>query len=111
MVSHRDLEAVEPGLVLLDPAYKYLAGAKPSSLFDMGAALTPLQVLCGSFSATLLVGHHYNRSNGREREGRISGAGLLEWARVVITAEAPARRGEDPAVVVTFEVTGNSLDP
>jgi hypothetical protein len=35
-----ELSEVQPGLVLLDPAYKYLVGAKASSLFDMGAALT-----------------------------------------------------------------------
>ena len=35
-----ELGVVQPGLVLLDLAYKYLVGAKASSLFDMGAALT-----------------------------------------------------------------------
>ena len=77
----------------------------------MGAALTPLQVMCTEAEAALLVGHHYNRQQGRGREERISGAGLLEWARVVITAEAPARRAGDEAVNATFEITGNSVDP
>ena len=106
-----ELDAISPGLVIIDPAYKYLVGAKASQLFDMGAALTPLQVACSTVGSALLVGHHYNRQTGAEREGRISGAGLLEWARVVITAEAKPRRDADPAVDVMFEVTGNSIDP
>jgi len=104
-----ELESLEPGLVLLDPAYRYMAGVK-AQLFDMGAVLTPLQEACSAVGAPLIVGHHYNRRNGAEREERISGAGPLEWARLVITAEAPPRRDEDD-VVVTFEVTGNSIDP
>ena len=106
-----ELGALQPGLVLLDPAYKYLVGAKASSLFDMGAALTPLQVMCTEAGATLLVGHHYNRQQGRAREERISGAGLLEWARVVITADGMPRRGGGEMVHLTFEITGNSLEP
>jgi hypothetical protein len=106
-----EIDRTRPGLVLVDPAYKYLVGARPSSLFDMGTALTPLQVMCNGASAALLVGHHYNRQQGRGREERISGAGLLEWARVVITAEAPPRRAGDEAVNATFEITGNSVDP
>jgi hypothetical protein len=106
-----ELGAVQPGLVLLDPAYKYLVGAKASSLFDMGAALTPLQVMCTEAGSTLLVGHHYNRQQGRAREERISGAGLLEWARVVITADGMPRRGACEMAYLTFEITGNSLDP
>jgi hypothetical protein len=105
-----ELAAVDPGLVMLDPAYKYLAGASPRSLFDMGQALTPLQLVCQEARAALLVGHHYNRSEGRDREVRISGAGLLEWARLVITMEAPPRRDHGD-VTLRFEITGNSLDP
>lgn len=105
-----ELEAVQPGLVQLDPAYRYMAGVR-AQLFDMGAVLTPLQEVCSMAGAPLLVGHHYNRRDGAQREERISGAGLLEWARLVITAEAPPRRDEDPDVVVTFEVSGNSIDP
>jgi len=105
-----ELEAIGPGLVLLDPAYRYMNGVR-AQLFDMGAVLTPLQESCMAAGAPLIVGHHYNRREGVNREERISGAGLLEWARLVITATAPPRRDEDPDVVVTFEVTGNSIDP
>jgi hypothetical protein len=65
--------------------------------------------MCAEAGAALLVGHHYNRQQGRAREERISGAGLLEWARVVITADGMPRTGE--MAHITFEITGNSLDP
>lgn len=106
-----ELEATEPGLVVVDPAYKYLPGARASSIFDMGAALTPIQVACADAGTALLIGHHYNRQNGKEREERISGAGLLEWARLIVTAEAQPRRDESPDVTVRFEITGNNIDP
>jgi hypothetical protein len=105
-----ELGAVEPGLVLLDPAYRYMNGVR-AQLFDMGAVLTPLQETCREADTPLLIGHHFNRQDGKAREERISGAGLLEWARLVVTVTAPARRDEDPDVVVTFELTGNSIDP
>lgn len=106
-----EIEVRSHGLVVMDPAYKYLIGAKPSSLFDMGAALTPLQVMCSEAGAALLVGHRYNRQTGKAREERVSGAGLHEWGRVLITAEGSPRRVDDESVMVMFEITGNSLDP
>ncbi len=105
-----ELEADEPGLVILDPAYRYMGGVR-AQLFDMGAALTPLQETCSAVGAPLIVGHHYNRRDSTNREERISGAGLLEWARVVITMEAAPRRDNDPDVTLSVEATGNSIDP
>jgi AAA domain len=105
-----ELAALDPGLVLLDPAYRYMNGVR-AQLFDMGAVLTPLQETCREAGAPLLIGHHFNRQEGKAREERISGAGLLEWARLVITATAPPRRVDDPDVIVTFELSGNSIDP
>ena len=87
---------IEPGLVLADPAYKYLSGAKTSSLFDMGEVLTPLQVTCQEAGSAFVLSTHYNRRAGAEREERMTGAGVLEWARVVITVEARPRRDANP---------------
>ena len=105
-----ELSTLEPGLALLDPAYRYMHGVR-AQLFDMGAVLTPLQETCREAGAPLIIGHHFNRQEGKTREDRISGAGLLEWARLVITATAPARREDDPDVIVTFELSGNAIDP
>jgi hypothetical protein len=105
-----ELALLEPGLVLLDPAYRYMNGVR-AQLFDMGAVLTPLQESCREAGAPLMIGHHFNRQEGKTREERISGAGLLEWARLVVTATAPPRRDDDPDVIVTFELSGNSIDP
>ncbi len=107
-----EVATLRPAVVVLDPAYKYMAGAKSSDLFNMGAVLTPVQVACQENGAALLVGHHYNRREGAAREERISGAGLLEWARVIITMDTqPHRAGDESAVLASFEVSGNSLDP
>jgi AAA domain len=105
-----ELAALDPGLVLLDPAYRYMNGVR-AQLFDMGAVLTPLQEACREAGAPLLIGHHYNRQHGAQREERISGAGLLEWARLVITAEAPRRQTGDETVTVTFEISGVQRSP
>jgi len=105
-----ELATLDPGLVLLDPVYRYMRGVK-AQLFDLGPVLDPLQQTCLALGAPLVIGHHYNRQHGAQREERLSGGGILEWARLVITAEAPPRRTGDEAVTVTFEITGNSLDP
>jgi AAA domain len=104
-----ELAAIEPGLVLLDPAYRYMGGVK-AQLFDMGAVLTPLQEACAKSGAPLVVGHHYNKQEGRLRGDRLSGSGLYEWARVLITMEAPALQVGQESVTATVEITGNSLE-
>lgn len=42
--------------------------------------------------ATLVIGHHFNRKRDAARQDRLSGAGLVEWARLVITLDAPPPR-------------------
>lgn len=109
-----ELDAVGPGLTALDPAYKYLAGAKSSNIYAMGEVLTPVQTACQERDSALLFGHHFNRNTKAEREEQISGAGILEWSRTVATVKAPPRRGSDDpeaGVLLTFEITGNSIDP
>ena len=109
-----ELDHVRPALVLLDPAYRYVSGAR-FQLAEMGAVLSRLQEACAAVGASLLVGHHYAQGadSGRDhkpREHKLSGAGVLEWARVLITLEAPFRLDNDPSVTVTFDISGNSID-
>jgi hypothetical protein len=92
----RLLDVLRPGLVIADPAYRYMAGVR-AQLFDMGAVLAPLSALCSEVPAALVVGHHYNRREGANREERISGAGLLEWARVVIRRRRQLAATTSPA--------------
>ena len=96
-------------LVVLDPAYKYMAGANTRAIFDMGAVLTPLQVVCQERGAALVVGHHYNRREGAAREERVSGAGLHEWGRYLITVEERGNPTDDDVRTVRLEITGNSM--
>lgn len=106
-----EVEAIRPGLTILDPAYKYLVGANTRALFDMGAVLTPLQVACQKLGSALIVGHHTNRREGASREERISGAGILEWARVLITVEQRKKGADQEGELVRVEITGNSISP
>jgi DNA-directed RNA polymerase specialized sigma24 family protein len=102
-----EVEAVGPALTVLDPAYKYLAGAKSNLIFDMGAVLTPLQVACQRHGSALFVGHHYNRKEGAGRQERVAGAGILEWARLLVTIELRDKLAE--ADKVRVDVSGNSI--
>ena len=109
-----ELDHIRPSLVLLDPAYRYVSGAR-FQLAEMGAVLSRLQEACAAVGAPLIVGHHYAQGadSGRDhkpREHKLSGAGVLEWARVLITLEAPFRLDNDPRVAVTFDISGNSID-
>jgi hypothetical protein len=94
-------------LVVLDPAYKYMAGANTKAIFDMGVVLTPLQMVCQERGAALVVGHHYNRREGAAREDRVSGAGLHEWGRFLITIEK--KKSNDEMETVRLEISGNSI--
>jgi hypothetical protein len=99
-----EIDELRPGLVAVDPAYRYMPRVR-AQLFDMGAVLDPLGEACTSRGACLVVGHHYNRRADAPREERLSGAGLLEWCRVLITLEATA----GPEAVCTLEISGNSI--
>jgi hypothetical protein len=72
-----------------------------------------LQVSCQERGAAVLVGHHFNRREGASREERVSGAGIHEWGRFLITVEKKkGNRATDEGVeVVRFEITGNSINP
>jgi hypothetical protein len=102
-----ELEEIRPGFAALDPAYRYFPGVR-AQLFELGAVLTPVQQACQAVGASVLAGHHFNRRQDAPREERLSGAGLLEWARVVMTLEAPAWGTE---AICSLEITGNNIEP
>ena len=100
-----EIASNRPELVVIDPLYLAARGAQGSQLYEMGAALEGIQVLCQDVGAALVVVHHFNRSEGRGM-GRLSGAGPAEWGRVLVTAEVKATR-TDPATketAVTLEL-------
>jgi hypothetical protein len=81
-VEH-ELAAAPAGLVIIDPLYLAAAGAQAASLFAMGAALEPIQAVCQHASAALVVVHHFNQTGQGTGPTRMSGAGTVEWGRVL----------------------------
>jgi AAA domain len=78
-----ELHAFPAGLVVVDPLYLAAAGAQAASLFDMGAALEPIQAICQRAGAALVVVHHWNHTGQGTGPSRMSGAGAVEWGRVL----------------------------
>jgi AAA domain len=78
-----ELAATPAGLVVIDPLYLAAAGAQAASLFQMGAALEPIQAVCQHAGAALVVVHHFNQTGQGTGPTRMSGAGTVEWGRVL----------------------------
>jgi len=78
-----ELAAFPAGLVVVDPLYLAAAGAQAASLFQMGAALEPIQAVCQHADAALVVVHHFNQTGQGTGPTRMSGAGTVEWGRVL----------------------------
>jgi AAA domain len=78
-----ELAAVPAGLVVIDPLYLAAAGAQAASLFAMGAALEPIQAVCQHAGTALVVVHHFNQTGQGTGPTRMSGAGAVEWGRVL----------------------------
>jgi hypothetical protein len=90
-----ELEASAAGLVVVDPLYLAATGAQAASLFDMGAALEPIQAVCQHAGAALVVVHHWNHTGQGTGMSRMSGAGAVEWGRV-LGSIAVRRRSVEP---------------
>lgn len=77
----RDLEEMGPGHVCLDPLYAYhSADVDPRNLYQRGAMLTSLSRPCVEAGSSLLVVDHYNQTGSGTGLGRVSQAGVQEWA-------------------------------
>lgn len=81
-----------PKLVIIDPSYLALAGARMSALNEMGALLEAAQHACQAVGAVLLVVAHWNKTGTGVGVERFSGAGFAEWGRFLISA---AREGDE----------------
>jgi hypothetical protein len=106
------LDQFRPVLVVVDPLYLSARGAQGSQLYEMGAVLEGVQLLCQRVGAALLVSHHLNRQEGRG-PGRLSGAGPAEWGRVLITADVKASHtdpdSQESAVTLELDIVGDEI--
>ncbi len=108
-----ELEAFPAGLVVVDPLYLAAAGAQAASLFDMGAALEPIQAVCQHASAALVVVHHWNHTGQGTGPQRMSGAGTVEWGRVLGSISVRSRSVEPDTtasnVLLAAEFVGGEI--
>lgn len=77
----RDLDELQPGLLLADPYYTFHGTAtRASDLHQEGSLLTQLSAPCMEADASLLVTNHYNQTGTGMSLKRITMAGSGEWA-------------------------------
>jgi hypothetical protein len=109
-VVRAEIETTDPRLVIVDPAYLGLAGAKGSALFDMATALEALQFACEG--RTLVLAWHWNQTGSGAGAARFTGAGAAEWGRFLGSAQIE-RRVPEPGgwelVQRRFEFTGGEI--
>jgi len=53
----------QPEVLVIDPAYRALAGCKPEDLFQMGDLLGTINDLCRAHGCTLVLVHHSRKNN------------------------------------------------
>lgn len=95
---YRLVEELRPVLVIIDPLYLAARGAETSSLTAMGEVLEQVQLACQKHGAAALVVHHWNKTGTGKGADRMSGAGLAEWGRVLVSVEKKSTRpGPEPA--------------
>lgn len=102
-----------PRLVIIDPLYLAARGARGSDLYEMGAHLERIQVVCQQHAAALLIVHHWNKTGEGRGAKRMSGAGPDAWGRVLISAAVVSRQ-TDPAtqatsVVLDLDMQGDEI--
>lgn len=76
-----DLDDLSPGLVIVDPLYAFHGtDTNSSDLYARGALLTAASAPVVAAGATLLINDHFNKTGTGTDLGRISQAGMGEWA-------------------------------
>ncbi|MFY9586740.1 MAG: AAA family ATPase [Actinomycetota bacterium] len=101
-IVRAELLATQPTLVILDPLYLAVGGARSSDLVEMGGALEAIQHLTQAVRASLLVLHHFRKGGSGTDRDRMSGAGPAAWGRVLVSIHVTSRRTEpDGASIVT----------
>ena len=94
---HSTLSEFKPHLTIIDPWY-LSAGAEADSrnLQSMGVVLRNIQGVCQDVKSALLIMQHWNQSGEGKGFNRSTGAGLLEWGRVLGNLSIKSYIGEDP---------------
>lgn len=112
------IEAYRPTLVILDPLYLAADSADSASVYAMGGLLTRAQHACQAVGASLFVNHHDKKGTSDKGISRLAGAGVTEWARVILGTNfnSQRKRQDENGVLVSeseitiTSLTGNSME-
>jgi hypothetical protein len=108
-----EIECHRPVLVIIDPLYLAARGARGSDLYEMGAHLEGIQVLCQRHGSALLIAHHWNKTGEGKGAKRMSGAGPDAWGRVLISAAVLSRHTDrttqTSSVVLELDFQGDEI--
>ena len=89
-----ELASNPAALVIIDPLYLAARGASGSQLYEMGAHLEDVQLVCQRAGAALIIIHHWNKTGEGRGAKRMSGVGPGEWGRVLISVSVRSRTVE-----------------
>jgi hypothetical protein len=109
----QEIERHQPVLVIIDPLYLAAGGARGSDLYEMGALLEGVQVVCQQHGSALIIAHHWNKTGEGRGAKRMSGAGPDAWGRFLISA-AVVRSDTDPdslcsSVILDIDFQGDEI--
>jgi hypothetical protein len=109
------LAKYQPVLVIIDPMYLAVRGAKSAQLNDMGEYLEEIQLLVQEAESALMVVHHWNETGKGTGPERFSGAGSAEWGRVRISVSVQSRNdgegdGGESVVTLSLAISGDETN-
>ena len=108
-----EIERNRPVLVIIDPLYLAARGARGSDLYEMGANLEGIQVICQRAGSALIIAHHWNKTGEGKGAKRMSGAGPDAWGRVLISASVVSRHTDREtgasSVVLDIDFQGDEI--
>lgn len=103
----------KPRLVIIDPLYLAARGARGADLYEMGAHLERIQVICQRHGSALLLVHHWNKTGDGKGAKRMSGAGPDAWGRVLISMAVISRHTDRDTkastVVLDLDFQGDEI--
>jgi hypothetical protein len=108
-----EIERYKPVLVIIDPLYLAARGARGSDLYEMGAHLEGIQVICQRRGSAPLIAHHWNKTGEGKGAKRMSGAGPDAWGRILISAAVMSRHTDSvtkaTTVVLDLDFQGDEI--
>jgi hypothetical protein len=108
-----EIETHRPGLIVLDPWYLSAPGVKMADLVRVGEVLAHLQDIAQAAGAALVITHHWNQTGQGTGAERLSGAGMAEWGRVLVSVNVASLQTSDGSsnAVLAVNVVGDEIAP